>query len=182
MQRTGSGTGILGNLAGRAGNSKLRVVSNVLLVAGALTVALLMLVTLVVREKAVSEAKQSEASLEGAEITIYLAEGDPEWHAAVSPGPTGGFPTGSFTCEFDDGTIVRIRGDKVEAFLSRGYWRDLIGGARLLALIIGAVAISLGIAPRIRRRKRKQVNLESPLGLSAEPGSSSSRHELDSES
>jgi hypothetical protein len=176
MQRTGSGTGILGNPAGPAGNSKLRVVSNLLLVAGALTVALLALVTLVVRQKAVSEAKQSEASFEGAGITIYQVEGDPTWRVGVYPGPTGGMPPDSYTCEFDDGTIVRIRGDKVEAFLSRGYWRDLVGGARLFALIGGMVALAFGAAPRIRGRKRVRVNLESPLGLSADPSSSARNH------
>jgi hypothetical protein len=181
MQMTGGIPGTLVSPTGPIRNSKLRVVSNLLLLAGALIVALLMLVTLVVRQKAVSEAEKSEASLLGAEITIYQAEGDPEWHAAISQGPTGGFPPDSFTCEFDDGTIVRIRGDKVETFLSHGYWHDLLSGVRLFVLIIGVVAISFGVVPKIRGRRREQVNLESPLGLSAEESSSAS-HGLDPES
>lgn len=173
MPTTGGAAGVLDSPGGPIRKSKLRVASHLLLLAGALMVSLVLLVTFVVRQAAVSEAEKSEASLLGAEVTIYLAEGDPQWHAAVSPGPTGGLPPDSFTCEFDDGTIVRIRGDKVVAFLSHGYWRDLLSGVRLVVLIVGVVAIGFGVAPRIRERKRKPVNLDSPLGLSATPGSSS---------
>lgn len=179
MQARASGgrihiTKSLGKFFKPAGHVDLHLVGNSLIFAGVLAIAVLAVFISFARMRAVLEAKES-AKIECRPFLymIYRVEGESEMRASVGSDDCGWSTSSAnkrFTYELDGGWIVRLRGDKLEAVLSRGYWRDLVSGARLAWFIVGLVAVGLGVALRGRERNRRSINPGTPQSLAGSAG------------
>ncbi len=139
----------------RAGNraQSLRALGFLLIAAGLLTIAAIALLTLRARRSAVAEAEESAKVPDRPEdIAIGLEKGETEWRVFVSSDNDRDIgPDEQLTYLFDDGTIVRVRGHMVIAFLSRGYWKDLATGSRRVWGIVALVVLTVGVGLVFRR-------------------------------
>ena len=131
----------------------MRTVGFLLILAGLLTIAATALITWRARKSAIAEAEQSAKIPDRPEaIAIGLEEGETEWTVFVSVFNDRDIaPDEQLTYEFEDGTIARVRGHKVIAFLSRGYWKDLVSGTRRVWGIAALIALIVGFGFTFRR-------------------------------
>jgi hypothetical protein len=136
----------------------LRKIGILLIAAGLLAIAATALLTLRARKSAVAEAEESAKIPDRPEdIAIGLEQGETEWRVFVSADNDRDIaPDEQLTYQFDDGTIVRVRGHIVTAFLSHGYWKDLATGSRRAWGIGALLAILVGVGFAFRKPEAAQ--------------------------
>jgi hypothetical protein len=136
----------------------LRKIGILLIAAGLLAIAATALLTLRARKSAVAEAEESAKIPDRPEdIAIGLEQGETEWRVFVSADNDRDIaPDEQLTYQFDDGTIVRVRGHIVTAFLSHGYWKDLATGSRRAWGIGALLAILVGVGFAFRKSAAAQ--------------------------